>query len=337
MSDEDLYLTWIARLRAGQAYYPMAVRSFEEVNAAFGSVSLVRIRVPFSYRPPTLYLLLAALPPNGISFVIAVMVVCTIGVAAAYVLARQFVVESVALAAAAFVAALFSACGSSQLLDAEMWAGALALAAVAAFVVSRSATAHSARWLPILSVTLALAATAFRELAAPLLVLGLIATLVGADSRAKRAWVPWGVGLAIAALGLGAHWFAASQAFASVTSGPSSATWFDPNGAGLVGAMFLASRSLSVVFFPVMALLLLLGMIGGAIAPRDWPSRVMLAGLAVGGPVVLYFAHPPGWSASHAAPGYWGDIVMPTVLACAPLAFVWLSAVRRKRAAVAGE
>ena len=80
---------------------------------------------------------------------------------------------------------------------------------------------------------------------------------------------------------------------------------------------------------------MLLGMYGGAIA-RDWPTRAMLAGVAVGGVVALFLVHPPGWSGS-SAPGYWGDIVMPTVLACVPLAFARRAGVRRQPRSVPGE
>jgi len=63
----------------------------------------------------------------------------------------------------------------------------------------------------------------------------------------------------------------------------------------------------------------------------------VLAGVAVGGLTVLFFVHPPGWSGAGAVPGYWGDIVMPTVLASVPLAFAHNAGVTRQREAASGE
>ena len=105
-------------------------------------------------------------------------------------------------------------------------------------------------------------------------------------------------------------------------------TWFDPNGAGLVGALFFEAASEALVL-PVAALLLVFGMLGSVTAPRDRATWVVLAGVALGGPLALMVVHPPGWTASAAAPGYWGGIIWPTLLTCVPLAFVWVA--RRRK------
>ena len=188
MSDEDLYLIWIAQLREGASYYPMAVRTLVQVQAAAGNQSLVRVRSPFSYRPPTLYLLLSSLPADGISFVIAMLIVCSLGVVAAYFLAGQFASRTTSLLSAIVVASAFVALGTSQLLDDEAWAGIFVLAAVAAFAIARSHPRHS-RALQVIAVLLGLLAIAFREIAAPVLVLGLVAALVDPDERSRRTWI----------------------------------------------------------------------------------------------------------------------------------------------------
>jgi hypothetical protein len=79
---------------------------------------------------------------------------------------------------------------------------------------------------------------------------------------------------------------------------------------------------------PACWLLLVAGAVGSAIASKDWPTRLVLAGVAAGGLAVLFFVHPPGETNYGAAPGYWGDMIVPTTLACVPLAFAWVSAVR---------
>lgn len=320
MTDDDLFLNWVNRLRAGDSYYPMEVRSYVELNAAAGSNAFDRIHMPFSYRLPTLYVMLAALPRNGIAMVIAMMSVCSVGVIAAYTLARRYVRQSAGLASAILVAAPLSSYGGLNLLNAESWAGPLVLAAVAAFLVSRSGSRQS-QWLNIASVVFAVAATAFREIAAPLLVLGLIATLSRAELRRPREWIAWLIGIAAAAVIMSTHWFLAAQAYSGVAAaGSSRVTWFSPDGSGLVGAVYLMAAKTGMVT-PAVWFVLALGVIGSMVAPADWPSRIMLAGVATGGPLVLLVAHPPGWTAVGVAPGYWGDIAMPTIFACVVLAF----------------
>ena len=62
-----------------------------------------------------------------------------------------------------------------------------------------------------------------------------------------------------------------------------------------------------------------LGTVGGVIAPRDWPRRVLLGGATAGSAVALFCIHPNAL-AGVLPPGYWGYVVFPIVFACAPLA-----------------
>jgi hypothetical protein len=66
----------------------------------------------------------------------------------------------------------------------------------------------------------------------------------------------------------------------------------------------------------------------GVLAPKDLPSRLMIGGVALCGPLVLLVLRPTGW-ATYGVPGYWGDLVIPTTLACAPLALVALAGIGR--------
>ena len=84
--------------------------------------------------------------------------------------------------------------------------------------------------------------------------------------------------------------------------------------------MVTRASSLMLIGTPVIWLMLLLGIVGAVVAPRDWPTRIMLAGVVLGGSLVMVFAHPPTM-APGPAPGYWGNIFMPAAFACVPLAF----------------
>jgi hypothetical protein len=322
MSDDDLFLIWVNHLRAGESYYPMEFQSLVDANAARPE-SPLNIRSPFSYRPPTLYVLLSLLPASGFALLTAMMLACSLGVVCAYLLAREFVPVSLALASAIVLAAMLSGYGTMNLLDAESWAGIAALASVTAFVMARRRPAHE-RALQLAAVALAVLATALRELMAPLLVLGLIATLTTAETRRSRAWIAWAGGLAVAVAGLAAHWLAAARTFAGYSGRDVAGSWVSANGAGLLGALKYAAVH-AWVLPAVCWVLLALGAFGSVIASRDLPTRVVLGGVALGGPLALVFVHPPGETTTGVAPGYWGDMVIPVTWACTSLALTWLA------------
>jgi hypothetical protein len=334
MADWDLYLIWISKLRAGESYYPMAVKSFVDANAARPTMP-IGLRSPISYRLPTLYMLLAALPP-GIWQVVVMMLVCTGGLLAGHAVSRQFVSEPVALAGSIVLGAGLAGYGGLALLDTETWAGVFGLMAVAAFVLSRTQP-DRARLFQVTSVALAVVAVAFRELAAPYLLLGLVASLADRELRASRAWVAWIVGIVVAGAGVVAHWSAAASAYASVVSRPIYTSWLYPDGSGLVGSLHEAA--LRAWLNPaVMWILVALGIVGALSASSDRATRLVLAGVAIGGPAVLLIVHPPGVTIDGFASGYWGRLVTPTVLACVPFAYVavtrWLE---REKAPAAEE
>jgi hypothetical protein len=328
--DEDVFLTYVRSLRAGQSYYPTAVRIFQEMHATSGQAQL--IGSPLSYRLPTLYWLLSRLPDSPGALVIAMLVACSAGVIAAFVLARLYVGLVPALAGTSIVASMLAGYSGPMLLDTEVWAGILGLVAVTLVVLASRHERHSLA-LHSCAALVALAATSVRELAVAFLLLGLVAALAGlADGRAsrRRTWIPWALGLVACAGILAAHWGAARRAYAGVAPAVTNgARWFHPDGSGLVSAVSLVGSHMWLVTAAVWVLVVL-GMVGSVVAPHDRISRVMLVGTALLGPLVLLALHPPGW-ATYGVPGYWGDLVMPTTLACVPLAFVALRDVRRER------
>jgi len=72
----------------------------------------------------------------------------------------------------------------------------------------------------------------------------------------------------------------------------------------------------------------LLGVIGGVVGPRDWPRRVLLAGATLGGSLALLLLHPHGVLVDGLPPGYWGELVLPTLLACSALTFAWVAGLK---------
>jgi len=326
MSDEQLYIAYISGVRQGHGYYATVLSVLERANEVRGPDGSVNVRSPLSYRMPTLYLLLSALPYNGGVFVMVMLAACTFGVVCAYLLGRQFVTNALALAGAAFVASVFSGLASPSMLDAESWTGIFGLAAVLFMVLSYRR--QSRAWgLQLAAVGFAVLGALFRELGVAFLLLGLAAALADRRDVGRRYWIAWVGGLIVTFGALAAHWSIAAAAYRGApASGPDRFSWFHPDALGLVSAMHLLAAH--AWFAPAVAwLLLALGMVGSALAPRDLPTRIALMGVCLGGPLVLLVLRPPGWS-TYGVPGYWGDLIAPTILACAPLAAVWLAAAR---------
>ena len=326
VTDEDIYLNYLARLRAGDHYYPMVVSVLSRINVV-RPASPLAVKSPLAYRLPTLYWFLAWLPTSG-ALVDAMLVACTFGVIAAYLLAREFSGVVPSLASAALVGSILSGFTGPMLLDTESWAGIAGLCAVM-FVVLAWRREKRALLFHVAAAACALLAASLRELGVAFIVLGLIAAVAG--RRRRWLWVPWVAALAATGVMYAAHWSAARAAYAGVSAVKVAAfPWWHPDGSGLISSVSLvASHGWYAAWFAW--ILVVAGMIGAMLAPRDGASRVMLVGAAVIGPLALLALHPPGW-ATYGVPGYWGDLVLPTTLACAPLAFIMLPGVRRAEA-----
>ena len=101
MHDEGLYLLYAHSVAAGQPYYAAVARALVESNAVRDDVSVTS---PLSYRLPTLYVLLASLPQDGISYVLAALALGTATILSAYALARLYMTPPFALVSATAVA-----------------------------------------------------------------------------------------------------------------------------------------------------------------------------------------------------------------------------------------
>jgi hypothetical protein len=330
-SDEDIYLAYIHRMARGEAYYPAAVAVLSASNIAH-PLGPIRIDTPLSYRLPTLYWLLSRLPADGWSLVWAMLSAGSMAAVAAYVLARQYVVAPLALASAAGLTGLYATYATVPgLLHAEIWAGALALVAVALFVLARRRPPHAMALMVAVAVA-ALAAAAVRELAAPVVALGLALTALHRDTRRQRLWVPWAVALGVTSAGYVAHWAAATAAFrAAALRGPAASDepgWWHPDGRGLYGGVDFFR---SIMAWPLAAgwVAAASGLVGAIVGPRERLQRLMTATLVGGGMLVVLFLRPTGSTSTGAPVGYWSEIYVPTMVACIPLALAWLPGARR--------
>jgi len=326
-TDEDIFLTYVSRMRAGEAYYPMAVDVFQAMHASAPDRPSIA-GSPLSYRLPTLYWLFSRLPDSSGLLVDVMLLMCSVGVVSAFVLARQWVEPVPAVVGTSLVASVFAGYTGPMLVYAEPWAGILALVVATLIALARDNN-RRAFALHVGAAACALFAASIRELGIAFILLGLAAALADRRDSRSRLWVPWAVALVAFAAILGAHWSAASHAFAGIAAATTGgARWLHADGSGLVSAVSLAATHAWLASSAVWALVVL-GMVGSLVGPKDRASRVVLAGVALCGPLVLLLVRPPGWS-SYGAPGYWGDLVIPATLACVPLALARVRGIRRE-------
>jgi hypothetical protein len=315
--DEGLFLVIAQRMAGGEGYYPAAAQTLAKANEVRSGAN--DLRAPTSFRLPTWFWLVSRIPQDGISLVVLVLAFGTAAVLGGYALARQIVPAPAALLAAAIVAVLqYGVATHASLLDPDAVAGALALVAVALAVRWRlrrgpAALGHAA-------AAVALSAALLRELAVPFILLGLALSLV-APLRSSKVWASWAAALAAFAAAYVAHAAAVRAAVSAL--GPQRAyphmAWFDAHGRGLEA---LVQRLGNLTGTPVWiaSLLLLLGLAGAvAVFLRDRSAGAVLLACALGGPILLTFLHPVGETVGSTVPIYWADVLMPTILACAPL------------------
>lgn len=317
LNDDQVFLLTIRRMQSGSDYYSAMHRTLTEANAARPSMERSATS-PVSYRLPTLYWLLAALRNGSAAWVIALLALISAAIVAAWTIAARFTAPHVALVGVVALAAYLHAFTIVNLAETEVWVGPLALIAVALALQSFSAGKRAMAWASAAAATAMLAALT-RELAVGFLLVGLAAALVQPEHRSMRLWIPWAAAMAI---GIGAY-MAHVGAVAAVASGPlqmaATATHFDPTGRGLAASVAgIAARA----WWPpaVGWVLWALGTVGAVAVARDWATRVLLGGVAVGGALVLLVFHPAGTQGALVA-SYWGNIVLPTVVACCMLPF----------------
>lgn len=315
--DEQLFVLTVRRMQQGSGYYAAMGRTLADVNAARPGVSDDLSR-PTSFRLPTLYEFLAVLPNDGRSWSIAMLVLVSAGVVAAWSIAVRYTVSSVALVGMTLSGVFMSRFAGINLPDSELWAGVLGLIAVALALKSLSVKRRAVLWATA-AAAVALLATLTRELAVAFLLVGIASSVALPRVRSARVWVPWISALAGAMVAYLLH---AQQVIAVARTLPSSGQvagflYFDPTGRGLVAGIAMLARD-SWWMAPVAWVVWACGTVGGVLAPRDWPRRVLLGSVTVGGALAIFSLHPwtpPGYPVT----GLWSAVVMPSVVACTML------------------
>ena len=85
---------------------------------------------------------------------------------------------------------------------------------------------------------------------------------------------------------------------------------------------------------PTALALLVLASAGAILTPRRTADRLLLATTVAGGAIVVAFMYPGGVAmGTGLPPGYWGDVVMPVILACAPVGLALATGTARREAA----
>lgn len=335
--DALLYYLYVQNLAAGNGYYEQAVFVLSEVNRIRGG-GWVNQTSPISYRTPILYWLLAALPRDGWSYVAATLMLASVVTAAAYLLGRAFAPPHIAIAVSAAVSVPYIATAASPgLFNAELWAGGLALSAIALFATAmrgRDRKADRTMWA---AAAVALLAAVVRETAVAFLLVGLAASLIDRHARSLRWWMPWIAGLGVWVGAMALHWRAALAAIerSGLPRMHMPQVWFHPDALGFPAAIDRLSQTTGLLPTFVVALLILAAMAAWRVGsgPGD---RLMLAAPVIAGIIVVTFFYPPGsQTQSDLPPSYWVELISPTVLACGALALALLrapSASQRKRA-----
>lgn len=319
--DEVLYLAYLRELERGVPYYSAASQVLAEASRV--RVSPINLTSPLSYRLPTLYWLLSRVSTSGRTVLVAALVLATLAVASAFGLARRFVPPSLALLGSTIVAAYFVGyLNGPMLLDAELWAGAFGLAFTAAFVRSCDGRGSRSafRWL---ALSAAIAASLVRELGVAFILVGLAAALLEAPRPNWRAAIPWLAGLSVVGAVYALHWHAAAAAILVAAPVKQAVTnsWLQPFGRPLSSGVRYAGDVMAVN--PALSFALVgLGLLGSLVATRDTEKRFVLVAVAVGGTLAVSFLGPSGAVGELGlTPAHWVAVVMPTVLACVPLAF----------------
>ncbi len=183
-SDIDVYERIVARVRAGEGYYPAAQNELRTHGYPTRSV--------FNWRLPTYAWFLGALPSGAWGRAILAALALAAVVLVSTDLLREGGPAVAALGGLACFGALAWGFGERTYLFTEVWAGVLIVLSVAAL----------RRHWTTLGIVCGLAALAFRELAVPYVVVAL--GLAIASKRRREAWA-WALGLVVGLGFLSAH------------------------------------------------------------------------------------------------------------------------------------
>ena len=341
ISDTDVYITAIRRMQRGEDYYHAMGHTYEAVDNARPAQAW-NLQDPAQYKMPTLFWFLSALPSGGRGWVAAMLVLASVATVAGWTIASRYVSPPIALVGATILGAYLEGFGTANLPQSELWSGLVLLIGLALALKSLSVRERPMAW-AVAAACAGLLAALLRDVAGAFMVVGLASTLVTEGWRSRRLWVPWVVAALLFVLAYAAHISAAIAVgrtlphVVTLSTGGFLAQHFDPSGRGLLASVVEVSQwaqwSTAMGWVIVVS-----GAVGAVLAPRDGSRRALVAGIGLGGVVALVFFHPAGklWGGG-LPPSYWGQLVMPSVIACAtlPLSRVAWTARRRGRSLVA--
>ncbi len=318
-ADHHLYLQTHVLVAQGENHYLALVKAADMLwpgRPASGHSGAI------GFRQPLLSWLWAVVAPSpGLGLPALLLGFGTVATLSAYRLCSTLLRRAVSLAGASAVAALFAAIpGSPQLLHQEIWAGALALAALGSGVVvlSRPRDVPGA----LVAATAALAAALIREHAVVVIMAGVL------------AW--WWPGPRRRSLTERSVWLLAALSFAGLYAWHLAATgrplWVA--GAGAAYAVFTPLLPLNVLtwgttLFAGAPFAWLLVASAGVVAPLLLKGRERVYAVVAVTVLTLAICSIGPKDITGGALSYWGGLVAPLVLACAPLALLLIPEAKR--------
>ncbi|HVP13906.1 MAG TPA: hypothetical protein VMS88_00100, partial [Terriglobales bacterium] len=307
LADNEFYQRVLGLMQRGDGYYHAFRRAYRE-NPRWGTD-------PYSiagYRLPTLFWFWRLLPGKPRSLVVALLALCTLAMAATARLAFARAPRALAVPAAALLAAYFLLpCTTNGLLMMEPWAACVGLISVACAAESHGPRGRTA-WAAAAAAT-ALLATLVRETMGFLLLAGLAASLRSPRLERRARLALWGAALGGFGLAYAAHAFAVAGAISRT------GTLTSYLHGGLENLWLALSYATDFMGGPGTALLCGALAVAGGAAAREPGLRAHLLVALLAPTALLLVAGNRALLASGARINYWGPILVPLLVALAPL------------------
>jgi hypothetical protein len=319
-NDDTTFAEIYHRMHEGQDYY-QAVQSAFHDNAVVPPITSV-----LDVRPPAQQWIWQVIAPNSAFIFYDMLLLASLAIVAAAVLAGTLVRRQFAVVAAVPVATAFLyVVAGENVTYSETWAAALTLISLAALVY---AAAHE-KWRAafIVGAMAALLAGSMREFCLILPVAGMAASWVAPPERRSVQKIAW-VGVAgLLGVYYTAHVLAASRLI--TMEAPQFSPWFRPGLSNLVVAVRYFEPAFGALGWLPYAIAVL-GVVGVAVAPRRQVR--MLLSVVAGALIIAFALFRNGAYAARdpkLAVTYWGILLVPLLAACMPVAFALVPGMRR--------
>jgi hypothetical protein len=323
LSDDEFYHSVLVRLRAGEPYYA-AFHDAYAANPRWGGPP----DSVLSYRLPTLFYFLAAVPGGADGIVVALLLLVSGAVAAVVWLTAQRVRLPLAIPAAASLAAYFLyPLTRPSILYIEPWAATVSVIALACLVAADSGGEPArGRRLLVAGVALVVLAALLRELMVFLLVAGIAGAAFAPRAERRFRLGLWSGGTALVVVAYAAHAAAASAAGIAGRLGVS--PWLSGGPLFAYYGLLWNNRYLGAdAWFPIV--LALAGLTGALLAPDRSRKALLTAACVLPLGAFLFFGN--GATTGSGIPvNYWGAIVMPLLIALSPWAFAAIPGMARR-------